>query len=43
MQLVETSAHEATFLHSGSASQFEKHHGVRYESAEAKKTRRKVS
>ncbi len=38
MQLVETSAHEVSFPHSGSVSQFEKHHGIKYESAEAKKT-----
>ncbi|MDP2571923.1 RHS repeat-associated core domain-containing protein [Vibrio penaeicida] len=36
MQLVETSAHEATFPHSGSVSQFEGHHGVKYGSSEAK-------
>ncbi len=36
IQLVETSAHEATFPHSGSVSQFEANHGVKYGSSEAK-------
>jgi RHS repeat-associated protein len=36
MQLVKTDAHEASFPHSGSVSQFEKEHGVKYESKEAK-------
>jgi len=35
MQLVETSAHEATYPHKGSVSQFEKHHGVSYKSKDA--------
>ncbi|MDM9557198.1 MULTISPECIES: HNH endonuclease [Pseudomonas] len=38
MQLVKTSAHEATFPHGGSVSQFEKHFGLRsgdYGKAEA--------
>lgn len=35
MQLVKTSAHEATFLHKGSVSQFEKHFGVKYGTQEA--------
>lgn len=35
MQLVKTSAHEATFPHKGSVSQFEKHFGVKYGSQEA--------
>jgi len=43
MQLVETSAHEATFPHSGSVSQFEKYNGVKYESAEAKKTAKSLN
>lgn len=43
MQLVDTSAHEATFPHSGSVSQFEQHHGVKYESAEAKKTAKSLN
>ncbi|PNK92128.1 hypothetical protein CEQ31_021905 [Serratia odorifera] len=37
MQLVKTTAHEESFPHSGSVSQFEKHHGVKYETPEAKK------
>ncbi|MFM2482556.1 RHS repeat-associated core domain-containing protein [Celerinatantimonas sp. YJH-8] len=36
MQLVKTESHEATFPHAGSVSQFEKYHGVEYESKEAK-------
>ncbi|HFK4760495.1 TPA: HNH endonuclease [Citrobacter farmeri] len=36
MQLVKIDAHEATYPHSGSVSQFEKYHGVKYENAEAK-------
>ena len=36
MQLVKTEAHEASFPYSGSVSQFEKEHGVKYESKEAK-------
>lgn len=36
MQLVKTEAHEASFPHAGSVSQFEKEHGVKYESKEAK-------
>lgn len=43
MQLVKTSAHEASFPHSGSVSQFEKHHGVKYESVEAKKTAKSLN
>jgi len=43
MQLVETSAHEVSFPHSGSVSQFEKHHGIKYESAEAKKTAKSLN
>ena len=35
MQLVKTEAHEATVPHMGSVSQFEKQHGVKYESPEA--------
>ncbi|WP_348770852.1 RHS repeat-associated core domain-containing protein [Niveispirillum sp. SYP-B3756] len=35
MQLVKTSAHEATFTHSGSVSQFEKHFGVEYDTRDA--------
>ncbi|WP_202632374.1 RHS repeat-associated core domain-containing protein, partial [Cronobacter sakazakii] len=35
MQLVKTSAHEATFPHKGSVSQFEKHFGVKYGTQEA--------
>jgi RHS repeat-associated protein len=31
MQLVKTEAHEKTFPHSGSVSQFEKHFGVKYD------------
>ena len=36
MQLVDTASHEASFPHAGSVSQFEKYHGVKYESSEAK-------
>ena len=43
MQLVKTSAHEASFPHSGSVSQFEKHHGVKYESVEARKTAKSLN
>ena len=43
MQLVKTDAHEATFPHSGSVSQFEKHHSVEYESPEAKQTAREMN
>jgi RHS repeat-associated protein len=43
MQLVETSAHEATFPHSGSVSQYEQYHGVKYESLEAKKTAKSLN
>ncbi len=35
MQLVKTSAHEATFPHGGSVSQFEKHFDVKYGTADA--------
>ncbi|EOI3557140.1 HNH endonuclease [Cronobacter dublinensis] len=35
MQLVKESAHQATFPHKGSVSQFEKHFGVKYDSQEA--------
>jgi RHS repeat-associated protein len=35
MQLVKTKAHEATFPHGGSVSQYEKHFKVKYDSAEA--------
>ena len=37
MQLVTTVDHEATFSHSGSVSEFENYHGVKYETSEAKK------
>ncbi|WP_289367382.1 HNH endonuclease [Pantoea stewartii] len=43
MQLVETSAHETTFPHSGSVSQYEQYHGVKYESLEAKKTAKSLN
>ncbi|PWC09216.1 hypothetical protein B4923_20675, partial [Brenneria roseae subsp. americana] len=43
MQLVKTEAHEATFPHSGSVSQFEKHHGVEYESPEAKRVAKEMN
>jgi transposase len=36
MQLVQTSAHEATFPHKGSVSQFEKKFGVEYGSKAAR-------
>jgi hypothetical protein len=35
MQLVKASAHEATFPHGGSVSQFEKHFDVKYGTADA--------
>ncbi len=35
MQLVKREAHEATFPHGGSVSQYEKHFGVEYDSQEA--------
>ncbi|WP_294738187.1 RHS repeat-associated core domain-containing protein [uncultured Pseudomonas sp.] len=35
MQLVKTSAHEATFPHGGSVAQFEKHFKVKYDTREA--------
>ncbi len=35
MQLVKTSAHEATFPHGGSVAQFEKHFKVKYDKSEA--------
>ncbi|KGT97008.1 RHS repeat-associated core domain-containing protein, partial [Dickeya fangzhongdai] len=43
MQLVKTEAHEATFPHAGSVSQFEKHHGVEYESPEAKRIAKEMN
>ncbi|WP_368350112.1 RHS repeat-associated core domain-containing protein [Pectobacterium peruviense] len=43
MQLVKTEAHEKTFPHSGSVSQFEKHHGVEYESPEAKRIAKEMN
>ncbi|WP_422100111.1 RHS repeat domain-containing protein [Taylorella equigenitalis] len=36
MQLVTTADHEATYPHSGSVSEYEKHHGVKYDTREAK-------
>ncbi|MFW7377172.1 RHS repeat-associated core domain-containing protein, partial [Vagococcus fluvialis] len=43
VQLVKTEAHEATFPHAGSVSQFEKHHGVEYESPEAKRIAKEIN
>ena len=43
MQLVTSADHNAKIPHSGSVSQFEKHHNVEYESKEAKKLAKKLN
>ena len=43
MQLVKIEAHEATYPHAGSVSQFEKYYDVKYETPKAKAKAKKIS
>ncbi|PIT14896.1 hypothetical protein BGI32_06700 [Snodgrassella alvi] len=43
MQLVKIEAHEATYPHAGSVSQFEKYHDVKYETSKAKAKAKEIS